>query len=212
MAIVEKRVNELKQNEDNPRYITSEKFDLLVQSVKSFPEMLKARPIVVDENNVILGGNMRYRACVHAGMKTIPVYQISPKDPGIKKTLKERGVTYDVLKAEFVIKDNASYGAWDWDVLANNFTTEDLKGWGLDIWQNEEIDDYNHRANESDEDYLDKYLNKDTGVLKISFLQDDYKDVVRRLDAVQLAEDLETHSETLILLLQHYEDSRAEKS
>ena len=67
------KINQLKPNENNPRLIKSEKFKKLVQSIKDFPEMLELRPIVIDEDNVILGGNMRYKACVEAGLKEVPV-------------------------------------------------------------------------------------------------------------------------------------------
>ena len=68
-------ISDLKENPNNPRYIKGYKFEKLVKSIKEFPEMLKLRPIVVDENNVILGGNMRYKASVEAGLKTVYVIQ-----------------------------------------------------------------------------------------------------------------------------------------
>lgn len=90
----------------------------LVKSLKDFPEMLEARPVVVDENMVILGGNQRYRACFDAGLKEIPVV--------VRK--------WDESKdKEFVIKDNVSYGQWDWDVMANEFDNSDLGEWMTDF-------------------------------------------------------------------------------
>ena len=111
-------IKQLQPNRNNPRLIKGEKFKKLVQSIKDFPEMLELRPIVIDEDNVILGGNMRYRACVEAGLKEVPVK--------IAKGLSEE------QKREFIIKDNVGFGEWDWDVLANEWSYTDLEEWGLE--------------------------------------------------------------------------------
>ena len=97
---------------NNPRIIKDNKFKKLVKSIQEFPEMLKLRPIVVDDRNFILGGNMRYKACVEAGLKEIPV-------------IKATDLTEE-QKQEFVIKDNSSFGEWDWDVLANEWDNTKL--------------------------------------------------------------------------------------
>ena len=106
-------------NQDNPRAIKDEKFKKLVQSIKDFPEMLNLRPIVVDENMVVIGGNMRLHACRNIGIKEVPVI--------IAKGLTEE------QKREFLIKDNASFGEWDFEVLANEWEPDLLKDWGIDI-------------------------------------------------------------------------------
>lgn len=122
------KIELIKPNKDNPRVIRGNKFDKLVNSIKEFPEMLKLRPIVIDEDNIILGGNMRYKACVEAGLKDIPV-----------KVAK--GLT-EAQKKEFIIKDNVGFGEWDWDLLANDWNNKQIEEWGLDVWQdNESIDD-----------------------------------------------------------------------
>ncbi len=112
-------INELTANPDNPRTITEEKFDKLLTSVKEFPEMLELRPIVVDENNVVLGGNMRLQACQAAGLDKVPV-------------IKADGLTEE-QKREFIIKDNVGFGEWDWDDLANEWEADELKNWGLEL-------------------------------------------------------------------------------
>ena len=122
------KINQLKSNESNPRIIKEAKFKKLVQSIKDFPEMLELRPIIVDENNTILGGNMRYKACVEAGLKEVPV-----------KTAK--GLT-DEQKQEFIVKDNVGYGEWDWDMLGNEWNNVKLAEWGMDVWQPEKEVDY----------------------------------------------------------------------
>ena len=111
--------NKIKENTSNPRFIGKDKFKKLVKSLKEFPEMLKLRPIVVDDNNIILGGNMRYKAAVELGMKEIWVIQADD--------LTEK------QKQEFVIKDNVGFGGWDWDILANSWDVDKINEWGLDL-------------------------------------------------------------------------------
>jgi len=113
------KINELILNKENPRYIKDYRFNQLVQSIKDFPEMLELRPIVIDEDNVILGGNMRTRACIKAGLDEIPVK--------VAEGLSEE------QKREFIIKDNASFGEWEWDTLANDWDSKELGQWGVDI-------------------------------------------------------------------------------
>jgi site-specific DNA-methyltransferase (adenine-specific) len=112
-------ISELTVNPNNPRIIKNEKFEKLVQSIKEFPDMLKYRPIVVDENNVILGGNMRFKACKAAKLKQVHVMKASELT--------------EAQKREFIIKDNVSGGEWDWAMLQNEWNTEQLDAWGVDI-------------------------------------------------------------------------------
>jgi ParB-like chromosome segregation protein Spo0J len=112
-------ISQIKPNPENPRIIKDHKFKQLVESIKSFPQMLELRPIVIDENNVVLGGNMRLKACTEAGLTDVPVVQA--KD------------LTDLQKKEFIVKDNVGYGEWDWDDLANNWDEQLLTEWGLDI-------------------------------------------------------------------------------
>ena len=112
------KISEVKLNPNNPRLIKDDKFKKLVQSIKDFPEMLNIRPIVVNKDMIILGGNMRYKACKEAGLKEIPI---------IITDLSEE------KQREFLIKDNTSGGEWDWEVLANEWDSEQLEGWGLDL-------------------------------------------------------------------------------
>jgi len=114
-------ISELTVNPNNPRIIKDEKFEKLVQSIKEFPDMLKYRPIVVDENNVILGGNMRFKACKAAKLKQVHVMKASELT--------------EAQKREFIIKDNVSGGEWDWAMLQNEWDTEQLDAWGVDLPQ-----------------------------------------------------------------------------
>jgi ParB-like chromosome segregation protein Spo0J len=114
------KISEVKLNPKNPRLIKDDKFRKLVKSIKEFPEMLNIRPIVVNKDMIILGGNMRYKASIEAGLKEIPI---------IVTDLNEK------QQKEFLIKDNVSGGEWDWDILANEWNVDNLEDWGLNIWQ-----------------------------------------------------------------------------
>jgi len=119
MQVTKVKINSIKTNPKNPRLIKDDKFKKLVNSIKEFPQMLELRPIVVDENNIILGGNMRHKACIEAGLKEVFIVQA--------KDLTEE------QKDEFIVKDNVGFGEWDWDILANEWDTEKLTDWGLDL-------------------------------------------------------------------------------
>jgi hypothetical protein len=111
-------INKIKPNINNPRFIKDYKFKKLVDSIKEFPEMLEKRPIVVDEDMIVLGGNMRLKACQEAGLKEVDI-------------LIAQGWTEE-QKREFIIKDNVGFGEWDWDLLANDWDNLLLEKWGLD--------------------------------------------------------------------------------
>ena len=117
-------IKQIKPNTNNPRIIKGDKFKKLVQSIKDFPEMLELRPIVIDENNIVLGGNMRLRACIEAGLTEVPVTMA-------------KDLTED-QKKEFIVKDNVGFGEWDWDILANEWDADELEDWGLDVWTDKE--------------------------------------------------------------------------
>jgi DNA modification methylase len=112
-------IQEIKSNPNNPRLIKDHKFKQLVKSIQDFPQMLELRPIVIDENNMVLGGNMRLKACLEAGLTDVPVIHANNLSEEKKK--------------EFIVKDNVGYGEWDWDDLANNWDALELTEWGLDI-------------------------------------------------------------------------------
>jgi len=127
MKIEKVKINSIKENPNNPRIIKGDKFNKLVKSIEDFPEMLKIRPIVVNIENVILGGNMRYKASIKAGLKEVYI-------------IRAEGLTEDQQK-EFIAKDNVAFGEWDWDILANDWDTDLLEHWGLDLNIDNAIDD-----------------------------------------------------------------------
>ena len=112
-------ITEIKSNPNNPRFIKDHKFKQLVKSIQDFPQMLELRPIVIDENNMVLGGNMRLKACLEAALTDVPVIHANNLTEAQKK--------------EFIIKDNISFGEHDWDALANEWNIIELDEWGLDI-------------------------------------------------------------------------------
>jgi ParB-like chromosome segregation protein Spo0J len=95
----------VKSNPNNPRIIKDDKFAKLVASIKEFPKMLEIRPIVVNDDMIVLGGNMRLKACIHAGLKEVPIIKVTDLTEQEQK--------------QFIIKDNVSGGEWDWNMLAN---------------------------------------------------------------------------------------------
>jgi len=124
------KLKDIKPNPNNPRVLRDEKFAKLKQSIQEFPKMLSLRPIVIDENNVVLGGNMRLRALQDLGYTDID-------DTCVKyaKDLTEEE------KQRFIIADNVAFGEWDWDTLANDWEVEDLEAWGLEIPQFDTVEE-----------------------------------------------------------------------
>lgn len=121
-------IKKIVPNDKNPRVIKGEKFRKLVKSVQEFPEMLELRPIVVDKNMMVLGGNMRLKACLEAGLQEVPILIADNLTPE--------------QEAEFIIKDNIGFGEWDWDMVANEWDLDDLESWGLDLPNiDDQIDD-----------------------------------------------------------------------
>ena len=133
------KVSEIKNNPNNPRLIKDDKFKKLVVSLKEFPIMAKKlRKVVIDEDNIILGGNMRFKALKQAGFKEVAVEYFTREDAEENNKLAKEinpdyvDKTYEEQCREFVIKDNVSGGERDWDLLANEWNAEELDEWGLD--------------------------------------------------------------------------------
>ena len=121
MKIEKVKLSKIKSNPDNPRIIKDDKFFMLVKSIKDFPQMLDIRPIVVNKDMMVLGGNMRLKACIESGMSEVPVI--------VADNLTEE------QQKEFLIKDNVSGGQFDWDALANTWDSELLLEWGLEVFK-----------------------------------------------------------------------------
>ena len=113
------KIKDIKSNPNNPRVIKDDKFHKLCESIKAFPKMLELRPIVVNDDMVVLGGNMRLKALKHIGLTEAPVIKASE-------------LTEDQQR-QFIIKDNAGFGEWDWDMLANEWDVQELESWCIDV-------------------------------------------------------------------------------
>ena len=156
------KLSEVKSNPNNPRLIKDEKFSKLVKSIKEFPKMLEIRPIVVNDEMVVLGGNMRLKACKEAGLKEIPIIKASDLT--------------EEQQREFIIKDNVGFGEWDWDILAHEWDSEHLKEWGLDVWQPEKEIDYSILDEEDVSEQLEDMTNGVKKAIQIEFEAEHYEE------------------------------------
>ena len=132
------KISEIKPNPNNPRLIKDDKFKKLVNSIKTFPEMLELRPIIVNDDMIVLGGNMRLKACKEAGLKEVHIIKASNLS--------------EAQQAEFIIKDNVGFGEWDWDMIANEYDEQDLKDWGLDLPVFTSLEDFGEEFSLADGD------------------------------------------------------------
>lgn len=151
------KLSQIKSNPNNPRIIKDDKFQKLVKSITEFPEMLNLRPIVVNDDMIVLGGNMRLKACKEAGLKQVPVIMASE-------------LTEDQQR-RFIIADNVGYGEWDWSMLANEWDAVELGDWGLDVWQQPSDVDYSilDGADDSLDSQLDELSNGVKKAIQIEF-------------------------------------------
>ena len=132
--MIKVKINAIKNNPKNPRLCKDDKFKKLVKSIKEFPEMETVRPIVVNKDMVILGGNMRYKAMIECGYKEVNVEVVDWSEQ---------------KQNEFIIKDNVGFGEWEWEMVANEWDEIELKDWGLDLPVfNNDIDFDNITSNE----------------------------------------------------------------
>jgi hypothetical protein len=158
------KISEVKQNPNNPRTIRDDKFERLVNSIKAFPEMLNIRPIVVNNDMVVLGGNMRLKACREAGLKQVPIIVA--------------GELTEAQQREFIIKDNVSGGEWDWSALTNEWDIEQLEEWGLNILTFE-TQDYSDKNEEIDIDSMDSEM-----IIKLKYTEEEYQIVREKLNKI----------------------------
>jgi ParB-like chromosome segregation protein Spo0J len=158
------KISQVKSNPNNPRLIKNDKFKKLVKSVQDFPEMLELRPIVVDENMIVLGGNMRLKACIEAGLKEVWI---------------EVADLTEQQKKEFTIKDNVGFGEWEWDMLANEWEQTELEDWGLDGFPFEDNKNYSDKNKEIDIDAFDDQM-----IIKLKYSEDEYNLVREQLSKI----------------------------
>jgi len=155
-------INKVKSNPNNPRVIKDDKFEKLVKSIKEFPKMLELRPIVVNDDMIVLGGNMRLKACKEAGLKQIPIIKAS------ELTEEEQ--------REFIIKDNVGYGEWDWELINAEWDLEQLGDWGLDIFTKESEVDYSILDEEDVSEQLEQMTDGVKKAIQIEFELEHYEE------------------------------------
>ena len=159
------KISEVKPNPNNPRLIKDDKFRKLVKSIQEFPDMLNVRPIVVNKDMIVLGGNMRLKAIKEAGHTEVAIEIVDWTEQQQK---------------EFIVKDNVGYGEWDWDDLANNWDEQELTEWGLDI-PNFNIEGFTDKNKELSLDDV-----TDSMTITLKYTEDEYhivKDALLKLAA-----------------------------
>ena len=180
-------LSKVKPNPENPRVITQEKFEELKQSIIEAPWMIELRPLVVDEDGMLLGGNMRLRALKELGYTEVP-HQVA------------KGLS-DEQKREFIIKDNISSGSWDWDALGNTWDEVKLRDWGLHVWQPEVDVDYSILDTEEFsgiDERVDTIVDGLTKAILINFALSDFDEAY---SLVKLAKEEEFNLGSAILSL-----------
>lgn len=184
------KIGEIKPNPKNPRVIKNDKFRKLVQSIKEFPKMLEIRPIVINKQNIILGGNMRFRASQEAGLTEIPTITVN-------LTEEEEN--------EFIVKDNSSFGEWDWDMLSNFFELDELGDWGLDIPVYLTDDDVEPQYDKTPmQDKLQTFLESGINFIRLHYASDDYEKIMEKLDKVVEKEEVDSYSDLFQKYINNY--------
>jgi len=190
MKIETIQISKIKLNPNNPRLIKDDKFTKLVQSIKDFPEMLNIRPIVVNEDMIILGGNMRFKACKEAGLKEVPI-------------IKASGLSAEKQR-EFLIKDNVSGGEWDFELL-KGWDSLELESWGLDL-PNFDIDNMTNNEDYEgldQESKLDKFLDAEIKRMFLVFDNETFERVINWFNKLQEKFELENHSQVILKLMEN---------
>jgi ParB-like chromosome segregation protein Spo0J len=158
------KINQIKSNPNNPRLIKDDKFYKLVKSLEEDPDFCNVRPVVVNKDMIVIGGNMRLKAAKELGWKEIPCEIVDWSEE------KQRA---------FTIKDNVGYGEWDWDMLANEWDAEQLNQWGLDVPNFADPVDYSDKNEEIDIDALDTEM-----IIKLKYTEDEYQLVREQLSKI----------------------------
>lgn len=187
------KLSEVKRNPDNPRIIKDNKYKQLVKSIIEFPEMLEIRPIVVNDDMVVLGGNMRLKACQEAKLREVPIIKAS------KLTAEQQ--------REFIVKDNVGFGEWDWDMVANEWDSKQLQDWGLNmpVFQDNlsNTDDYKGSNPELE---LDNFMNSEIKRLYLVYDSETFEKVVDWLNKKIEDLGLKDYSQFILKLMEIEKD------
>lgn len=189
MKIEKIRIDFLQENPENPRTINNDKMRKLVKSIREFPEMLEIRPVVVDKNNIVIGGNQRFRAALSAGLTEIPV-------------IKADELTEEQRK-QFIIKDNASMGEWDWEMVLEEWGEEQLKDWGIDL------PDFNDNLT-NNETYdgldalskLDKFMSAEVKRMFLVYDAETFAHVIKWFNKMQEKYNVEDNNQVILKMME----------
>ena len=171
------KIHTVKGNPKNPRIIKNDKFKKLKNSIKTMPGYMKLRPVIVDEDMMVLGGNMRLKASIDLGKKEIwtDMFTQADCDDMNKIAIEEERETKTYLEYcdAIIIKDNVSSGEWEWDILANEWDSVMLKEYGLDVWQNEDdIQELKNPDNNETENNFATELDRESNYIVLKFNND----------------------------------------
>jgi ParB-like chromosome segregation protein Spo0J len=156
------KISDIKSNPNNPRLIKDDKFKKLVKSIQEFPQMLEIRPIVVNQDMIVLGGNMRLKACKEAGLKEIPIIYADDLT--------------EEQQRQFIIKDNVGFGEWDWEMIANEWDAEQLDDWGMNVPSFDPDVDYSILDDEGLDKQLEDMTNGVKKAIQIEFEAEHYQE------------------------------------
>ena len=192
--MIKVKITDIKPNAKNPRIIKDDKFRKLVKSIEEFPDMLNKRPLIVftdvDNKYVVLGGNMRLKACKEIGLKEIPVIVADEWT--------------EEQKAEFLVKDNVGFGEWDWDMLANEWDTEKLTDWGLGLpIFNDDLTNNTSYEGLDQLSKLDKFLNSELKRMFLVYDNETFENVINWFNELQQKHELENHSQVILKLMEN---------
>lgn len=189
------KLSDIKPNPDNPRIIRDAKFEQLKKSIKEFPAMLELRPMVVDADNVVLGGNMRLRALQDLGYTEIP-----------EAWVKRAEELTEEEKRRFIIVDNVGYGEWDWETIANDWDADEVREWGLDVpgFRNEN-EDYEREIDSGNLDASgDSYLNSALRQIVLVYDIDTHKKTLDHLRNIGIDYGIDENNSAVVLKLIEY--------
>lgn len=187
------KISEVKMNPNNPRIIKDDKFNKLVKSIQEFPKMLQIRPIVVNQDMIVLGGNMRLKACKEAGLKEVPIVMANDLT--------------EEEQRQFIIKDNVGFGEWDWEMLVNEWDSEQLEDWGLDVpdfnFLPHDVSNVKDMTHLSQPEHLDRWLNNSIKQMKLSFEEETFEMVINWFDNKKNEFGLDNNSDVIIKIIEN---------
>jgi hypothetical protein len=162
-------INKIKSNSKNPRLIKNKKFKILVNSIQRNPTFMKLRPIIIDEDFKIIGGNMRHKVCLHLRKRRVWTDMFTKEMANENNIEAEKNgnpiKSYQEYCDEIMIKDNSHNGDWDYDILGNEWDSALLKEYGVDVWQDpkeiEEIIEKENKLNDINNTILIKFNKED---------------------------------------------------